>query len=304
MRMRNHVLVLGTLLVGGCSSAPCPDAPVSTPCPECGTVATAKPDPKPDAAAKTVPVGHEPVELKVKVPDVSLQAAPGQRVFAPYRAAFLTRADSFDLDLVMHAGVMRVVGDTQSLIENDTMSVGSIPNVFIVPVPDDERAKPGDLIMRHDGRARMGDERAQVVAGGTEAAPMARELSTWKVQDPEEVAAGTFVVLRPWGPGTHLACKRDGDLDDVVVVRVVGEKVIGLGWAGRLRFDDKVNCVPVPIAPKLKVGQAVKIAVVTDYHPGTVVSIDENAGYAEVSYEWGGSPSSNKVLFGEILTSP
>lgn len=270
-------------------------------CPECKTVEAA--DPEPALRAKvSFPAGHEPVKIAVKVPVVALDAKSGQRVFAPYRSAFKTKPNSFDIDLKMRTGILRAVGGEHSLVENDTRAVGSIPNVFIVVVPRGERASPGDVILLHDDDGRM-DTRALVVAGGTEEAPMAREMTTWSARDPKPVRAGTFIVLRPWAAGTHLVCDSEGELNDVVALRVIGEQVVGLGWAGKLRFDDKAKCAPVPVHPKLTVGQQVHIAVVDDFHPATVQAIDEDAGFAEVTFQWGGSPSDRKVAFGEILTA-
>jgi hypothetical protein len=301
--LKRTLLVAAVGALVGCQAAatPCPDAPTPSDCPECKTAEL--PGPAAASAPKkaSLPPGHEPVQLKVKVPNVALKATPGQRVFAPYRSAFKKKAKSFDLDLRMRAGIIRSVGTQHSLIENDTMAVASIPNPFVVLVPMSQSAKPGEVILLHKDGGNM-KQRAMVVAGGSESAPMTRELSTWKAQDPERAKAGTFIVLKPWGPGTHLACELEGELDDVTVLRVVDEQVIGLDWSGTLRFDDKSSCTPVPIHPKLTVGQAVHIPVVDDYHPATVLKVDEDAGYAEVEYTWGSSKSTNKEYFGEILT--
>ncbi len=298
--MKSLVAFTSLLLACQTAGAPCPETPPTTPCPQ---PSACEADESPSVGkTPTVPIGHEPVELTIKVPDVTLDAKPGQRVFAPYRSAFATKG-SFDVRIEMRRGTLRRVGDEQSLIENDTGAVASIPNAFVVVVPEKPRAKPGDVVLLHED-ARSIESRAVVVAGGTEEAPMVRALSTWSAEDPVALKPGTFVVMREWGPGSHLACAGDGGQNDVTVVRVAGDKVIGTGWADKLRIDDKASCVAVPLRPSLKVGQAVKIAVVDDFHPGTVLSVDEQAGFAEVQFQWGGSASERKVLFGEILPVP
>jgi hypothetical protein len=292
-------LALGVVFVGlGCAETPCPNVPEDE-CPDCSAA-----PPSGQVAVDSLP-GQEPIDIKLKFPEPVLEAAVGQKVFAPYRSDIddIEKEGLDHFTVQLRPAVMRQPGKRHSLIENGSHALSLIPNLLVVAVPPEDRAKPGDavLVYREDGSDM--DTRAIVVPGGSEQAPMARRITTWDAEEPKVLAPGTFMRLEPWAPGTYLGCTSDKDdgRARVMVIRVEGDAVLGVGWANHPRVDKKAMCIAAPPVPKLQAGDAVQVPIIDSYRPGTVKSIAEDAGYAEVEYKWGDEMQTEKFEFGRIL---
>jgi hypothetical protein len=78
------------------------------------------------------------------------------------------------------------------------------------------------------------------------------------------------------------------------VINVIGDKVILAGFLGRLSIRDKSECLPVPIIPEVKAGDAVYVNSVSSFIKATVKKVDKKIG--RVFTEEG-----DAVAFGDLM---
>lgn len=238
-------------------------------------------------------------------PVLNTDAKDGEYILAPARE-YLDDAIELgaeDAVFIFYVNKMIKTGEKESVI-NDINNLGEdviMPNSLIISLPAGQTAEPGDVILTW-WQSLAGMQRAMVVTGGTPTEPMVQYLDTGLEYDTEQILADSFVKLTDeFQTGTSVAVAEDGVFLDEQVLRVEGDKVLTLGWAGSLHIRNKADLKPVPIIPNIEVGDEVFVPIIDAYEPVTVEELDNEKGIVTVKYEWAGEMELEKYGYGSIL---
>lgn len=147
-----------------------------------------------------------------------------------------------------------------------------------------------------------------VVKGGTPTAPKVLYLDmdfknpSGCAQKVDTLKEDSFHLLsKGWEPGTAIAYRDSGRWKHAQVLRVSGNKVLALGFAGSLKSLDKEDCRPLPVSPPaLKPGK--RVMARTPYgtlEPAIVEKIDNPIGRVFVKFQ-GGAKNQIAVAFGDL----
>ncbi|MDD3685289.1 MAG: hypothetical protein PHE56_00845 [Bacteroidales bacterium] len=178
------------------------------------------------------------------------------------------------------------VGDKYSVVDFLFDDNTEIPNYMIIPIKSGQTAKVGDIILTW-WQSGSGMKRAVVTDASNPSEPMVNYIDiSWTNpatnsdgvgigQQSEKIKPNTFHVLKnKWEPGTSVAVKDGSKYILATVVSVSGNKVLTIGWAGKMTVYDKTNCTPIEIKPNVKVGDKVQAPWVGSFINTTVVKVD------------------------------
>lgn len=262
------------------------------------------------AAALAAQTPLKPGEIPLPYPVVATGAKAGDFVIAPSRE-FLDNAIAKGVDkttFIYYGATMVTPGPAESQIKTLVGKVVTMPNSLIVPIRKGEKAQAGDVLLGV-WQSGSGMQRSIAIAGGTPEAPKVRYLDI-DYENPAGVGKKDD-ALKPDTfqkqsdgliVGNVAAVKKGTSFERGIVVNVAGDKVLLLGFAGRLSVASKADCVPIPIKPKVKKGDKVLVPVFTGFKPATVDSVDEAIGRVFVTYEFGGKPQQKAIAFGDVAT--
>jgi hypothetical protein len=253
-------------------------------------------------------VARAPGAVPFEYPVVATSARAGDFVLAPSRSwvdeAFERGADK--QTFIYYGGWMREPGPQESLLETLTRQKTRIMNALIIPIRRGERAKPGDVVLTA-WASGTGMQRAIVVTGGTPEAPKVRYLdmdydspSGWGKKE-DVLKPDTFHRLtKPGEVGTTLACAEGGRHARYVLTNEQNDKLLMIGFAGRMRVAPKSECKPLPIEPKLRAGDSASIALVGSFVEGKVRKVDPEVGRVFVEYEFGSQKKQEAVGYTNV----
>jgi hypothetical protein len=259
-----------------------------------------------------VPVSkpHAPGEVPFEFPQIPTTAGKGEFVLAPSKAwideAFAKEAST--QTFVYYGAWMLAPGATASKVKTLPGQTATLPNAMILPVGSGESSKPGDVVLTA-WASGSGLERA-IVVGGEATRPMVRYLdidfdnpSGWGQKD-DELPEKTFHVLhKPGELGTTLACK-DGERSvRWVLVARSKDRLLGLGFGGRMKVLDDKACRPLPIYPKPKPGDTVFVPVLGNFVEAKVVKVEARLGRVVCKHDFGGKQQEVAVGFGNVASS-
>jgi hypothetical protein len=253
----------------------------------------------------------QPGVVPFEYPVVGTSAKAGDYVLAPSRSwvdqALERGADN--QTFIYYGGWMRVPGPKESLIETLTRQKNKIANSLIIPIRPGERVKPGDIVLT-TWASGTGMQRAIVVSGGAADAPKVRYLdmdfdspSGWGKKD-DVLKPNTFHRLTtPGEVGTTLACAEGGRHARYILTHAEADKLLVIGFAGRMKSVAKSECKPLPIAPKLRTGDRAMVALVGSFVEGKVRKVDTEAGRVFVEYEFGSQKKQEAVGYTNVAPS-
>jgi len=258
--------------------------------------------------APAAPPVLKPGEIPLPFPVVKTTAQPGDFVIAPARE-FFDRAVAEGIaktGMIYYGAYMEKPGPAESQLKTLTGRITTLPNSLIIPIRRGEQAAVGDIVLG-TWQSGSGLQRAIVVAGGTPTAPKVRYLDldydnpagvgkkddTLKADCFHKQRDGLIV-------GNVVAVKAPGGYKRLLVTGVSGEKVLGIGFAGRLAVAAKADCTPLPIKPALKAGDKVMIPSMGSFRPATVDRVDAAIGRVFATYNFGGKPKTEAVAFGDV----
>jgi hypothetical protein len=170
--------------------------------------------------------------------------------------------------------------------------------------------RPGEVLLTA-WASGSGMQRALVVRGGSRRRPRVRYLDM-KYHNPAGIARrddrlepNTFHSLRaPWEPGTTVAIQHEGQLLRGVVVRIAGQRVLALGFAGRLRVVPRQRCLPLPIVPRVKRGDEVRAPLLGIFRPARVQRVAGRIGRVFVTLAPADETRELAVGYTNLLTAP
>jgi hypothetical protein len=169
-----------------------------------------------------------------------------------------------------------------------------IPNALIIRIEPGGRANPGDIVLT-SWAAAAGLQRAIVVPGGEPRRPrvhyldLGMEIPSNEAARRDTLGENQFKKLDRAGQvGTSVACDDAGRLHHYIVVARDGDRMLGLGFAGKLRSLLAARCQPLPLEPKLEPRQVVYVPAIGEFVSGEVTRVEPQIGRVWVRYQFGG----------------
>ncbi|CAN5493751.1 hypothetical protein BH10ACI1_BH10ACI1_33740 [soil metagenome] len=268
------------------------------------------------STAKTTPTIDPNMQATFPFPDfpaVETTAKAGEVVLVP-SYIWLQQANVNGADkttMIWYQQTMETPGKDMSDVKfmSDTKKV---PNAYIVPIPAGQTAKKGDIVLTW-WQSGSGMQRAIVVDDATPGEPVVRYLDldydnpakskdgkTGIGQMDEKLKPNSFVKINaPFDVGSIVAVQDGADQKSAQVIRVAGDKVFVLGFAGGIAVYDKSRCTAIPLVSSAKVGDKVKAVWVNSVKEGTVTKVDAAIGRVFIKFEVDGKERA--VAFGEVM---
>ena len=260
---------------------------------------------KADISQKTLK-NRKPGEIPFDFPTVNTTAQAREYVLAPMlqwiEDGYLKGKDQ--MVLIFHSREMIEPGAVESKLKSigkETM----MPNSMIIPIPKGASANKGDILLTWEQNRGASMRTAIVVDNATPSTPKIQYLDNpYEPNQPADQAqANSFVVLnQPWQPGSYLAVKSKLGYDYAQVVRVANEKVLTVGFTGKVKVYNKKDCVPVPIRLDTKPGDSVQVVKIASFRNGIVKNTFPKIGRIAVEIEFGGKPQTIIVGYGKVTT--
>jgi len=243
-------------------------------------------------------------QIPFDFPIVKTSSKEGEYVLSPSKS-FLDEAwteGGENSTFIFYSRKMVKSGESESEVVEVSENV-IIPNSLIIPIPSGQEAKKGDIVLTW-WQSGSGMSRAIVMDDSNPKEPKVRYLDLdWEYygETEENLKPNSFVKITDmWQPGTSVAYKDDYYMNHVQVVRVEGDKVLTIGWAGRIAVIKKQDCYPIPVTLDLKKGDKVQVPHIGSYTNGIINKYDANVGRAWVDIEFGGQKQEIVVPIGEI----
>jgi len=256
---------------------------------------------KDSAKADTAKVVEEPKKKELApgmtpfdFPTVPLKAEAGDNVLTPGFKMWqntIAEEDPTNETYIFYTSKMKTAGAVESEIESTFDGVVKMPNSMIIAIPKGQTAKKGDVVLTW-WQTGSGMQRAIVVNDKNPKEPVviyldlsydnpAKDSKSGKSIGATEyqLAPDSFVkISEDWQEGNMIAAKDGDKWNSVQIVKVAGEKVLTIGFAGKMKVYAKADCKPVPIVPNVKVGDKVQAVFVGSFGEYTVKKVDAKIG--------------------------
>ncbi len=261
-------------------------------CSKSQTAAPAATAPQPQQAA--------PAKAAFDFPEKGdIAARPGEFVLAPSKQSIEKGADSV---YIYYAAKLAEKGPKESKIKTLPGEEVSIPNAFIIPLGNQNKAKVGDIVLTW-WQSGSGMQRAIVTGGSpTEPEVMYLDLDYKADAKPEKLQAESFFTLPSSSTvGNVVACLDSGDRVRYQIVASDADKYLVLGWAGKMRVVKQSDCAALPHDAGAKPGDTVQVPVFAKYQSATVTKVDPKNGRIFAKYKFGGTDEEKPFTFGEVV---
>lgn len=249
------------------------------------------------------------VKLPFDFPAVSTSAKAGDFVLAPPRQLIDKAVKGGEKPSFLFSG-RRIVkpGPFESTVkESGTETV--IPNALIIPIRKGDKVQAGDVVLT-SWAAGSSMQRAIVVEGGSPERPKVRYLDiapdnpSGMGKKVDTLKPSTFHKLKAlWEPGTAVAVKTAGGYVKAVIVNRAGDKLLTVGFAGKMAVYRKAQCVPIPVIPELKKGRSAYVPYLGTFQKGWVKKIDTATGRVHVRVDFAGEKTTVAAPFGDVIRS-
>jgi hypothetical protein len=158
-------------------------------------------------------------------------------------------------------------GDVKSTIKHFSDEY-EIPNSLIIPIYKNATAKKGDIVLTW-WQSGSGMKRAIVVDASNPAEPKVHYLDMdfkgdgtgfAEKHDNETLKPNSFVVLKSgeWMPGNEIVITDGTDEILGTIINANDDKVLYMGFAGKMKVAKKSDCRVMPLNPGVSAGQTVK----------------------------------------------
>jgi hypothetical protein len=208
---------------------------------------------------------------------------------------------------IYYAAKITEVGPTESKVKNLAGTEFSAPNGFIIPIKVDQKVKPGDVVLTW-WQSGSGMQRS-IVTGGTDDKPKVFHLDL-DLDNPSGVAKKEDTLEKSsfhklgsaLEPGVTIAVKDGKGYSHWIATGVSGDKVLAIGFAGRMNVFKKSDCTVVPAQGTFAVGKDVAVPSIGTFTKGKVDKVDAKIGRVYAKYTFGGAEK--LVAFGLPNVSP
>ncbi len=209
---------------------------------------------------------------------------------------------------IYYGAYVQETGSFTSKVKGLAGTEMEIPNSMIIPIKKGQKAKPGDIILTH-WQSGSGMQRAIVIEGGSEEEPMIRYLDldydnpAGVGQKDDKCKKDTFHIMKDdFELGSSIAVKDGNSYKHYQILNIIDNKILALGFAGRITVIDKANAIAIPVKYVPKVKENVFVVAIGSFRPGVVTKLDEKIGRVFVEYEFGGQKQTGAFPFGQIIS--
>jgi hypothetical protein len=243
-------------------------------------------------------------------PEVATTAKRAEHVLAPPRASIdeALEQGAQTVAFIYYDAEMLEPGKKESLILTRPGAEERIPNALLISIRPGERVAPGDIVLT-SWASGTGLQRAIVVEGGKPDSPRVRYLdldyahpSGWGQKEDSLPPDSFHKLVRPGETGSTLACREGQHRTQWIITHRAGTKLLGLGFAGKLRVLDSSDCQEVPLAVRPKTGDRVFVPMVGTFTEVGVVKVDAKIGRVFVQYRYGDDEHEAAFGFTNVAT--
>ena len=224
-----------------------------------------------------------PEGITLENPDV------GQYVLSPYTfyPNEIVKSDKPEEETyIFYSTKLSQYGETHS-----TVGEVEMPNSLIILLPKGKKAKVGDVLLTW-WQSGSGMKRAIVTDASDPEMPKVDYLDLDYSDDPdkpkignqhsnEQLKASSFDVLEDgkWQPGATIAAYEKSAWKEGILIHATDDKVLAIGFAGKIYAFDRSACKLIPIKQDIKVGDNVMAVWVGGFKEGyKVTKIDRKIG--------------------------
>ena len=249
--------------------------------------------------------GSEPL-VDIDVPRPTTE--PGDFVLCPSRQFYDSAVEKGlqKTTFIYYTARFVEAGEAESRVKSLAGTEYTLPNVFIIPIPQGQTANVGDILLTW-WQTGSGMQRA-IVVGGTKTEPVVRYLDiaydnpSGAGKREDKLKPDSFVVLRnSFQIGSSVAVSVGSQHRVGQLLAADEERILVKEFAGRLQVYDRANAKPLPIQPNLSDGSAAKAAMFGTLKPITVKTVDAKIGRVFATYQLGRTEKEKVFSFGEIL---
>ena len=247
-------------------------------------------------------------------PDVGFAGTEGAFVLTPSKGSqeSATRDGADKTTFIFYKAKMAKPGVEYSTVDFTFDGEVEIPNYMIVPIKSNQTAKKGDILLTW-WQSGSGMERAIVVDDSNPAEPVVNYLDIdWDnpATDNDGVGIGqatyqiepnTFHALtKKWDVGTTVAVKDGSDYKAATIISISGDKILTIGFGGRMAIHNMADCTAIEVNPNVKVGDEVQTPWVGRFVNTKVVKVDKKMGRVWVDDPYSDDPMA--IPFGDVTT--
>ncbi len=247
-------------------------------------------------------------------PKEALTAANGDIILTPSKnwQEDATTKGTDKVSFIFYDQTISEVGNEYSKIDFMSEKGIEIPNYMIIPIKSGQTAKKGDIVLTW-WQSGSGMKRAIVVDDKNPAEPIVNYIDIdWTNpakndkgvgigQMTEQLKPNSFhVISNTWESGTTVAVKEGSDYKSATVIKVSGDKVLTMGFGGKMKVYAKSDCAPVVVKPNVKAGDMVQAPWVGNYKNLKVEKVDAKMGRVWVDDPYSDEPM--VVPFGDITS--
>lgn len=247
-------------------------------------------------------------------PTVSINSAPGDVVLCPsygmYTSIFEEEVPA-DQTLIYYDAKMSASGEVESDVEFLFDGVQKMPNSLLISIPAGQTAAVGDIVLTW-WQTGSGMQRAIVTDASDPAAPKVRYLDLDfdnPATDDEsgksigateyKLEPNTFVkITDDWQEGNMVAVKSEWGYESAQIIKISGDKVLTIGFAGKMKVYSKADIKIVPRVPAVKAGDKVWAVTSISFTEATVVKVDKKMGVVFVK----ANDTEYPVSYGAVTT--
>ena len=247
-------------------------------------------------------------------PDVGFAGAEGEFVLTPSKnwQEDATRDGADKTTFIFYNAKMAKPGTEYSTVDFTFDGEVEIPNYMIVPIKSNQTAKKGDILLTW-WQTGSGMQRAIVVDDSNPAEPVVNYLDLdWDNpatnndgvgigQATYQIKPNTFHALtKKWDVGTTVAVKDGSDYKAATIISISGDKVLTIGFAGKMAMYNKSDCTAIDVNPNVKEGDEVQAPWVGKFINTKVIKVDKEMGRVWVEDPYSDDPM--VVPFGDVTT--
>lgn len=224
-----------------------------------------------------------PEGIALENPDV------GQYVLSPYTfypRKIVESDDPSKETYIFYSTQLNQYGETHSTVDEVEM-----PNSLIILLPKGKKAKVGDVLLTW-WQSGSGMQRAIVTDASDPEAPKVDYLDLDYSDDPdkpsmankyknEQLKTSSFDILEDgkWQPGATIAANEKGAWKECILIHATDDKVLAIGFAGKIYAFDRSACKLIPIKQDIKAADNVMAVWVGTFKDGyKVTKIDRKIG--------------------------
>jgi|GEM_PF-2111976 len=223
-------------------------------------------------------------------PAAKTKARAGEYVLAPSMEAAEISKDSA---VIYYSRTMVTPGITESTIKSPFKQF-KMPNSLLIAIPKGQIARKGDIVLTW-WQSGSGMMRAYVVNASNPREPVVCYLDDGKKQ--EKIKTDSFVKISEMlTPGASIGFWDDSwrRWNHATLINVSEGKAIVVGFGGKMSIHNLKDCLPVPVSPKVKVGDEVYVLEFSSFKKAAVKKVDYNIGFVTTD-------SGKTVAFCDVL---